>query len=230
MKEEGNVCSHISPFLSKLRYVAALTSAVLLATDYYRNPFIFTSFSIWILILHFIYFQLPLKSKAMAYFHGVSFIASIVTPCMYVYLLYFHSSIEQEHMEEWNLPPTTIYLRTAAIYVAPIVYHTIEISTCSPIIVASYRNKNLSLVALWTFAFLATLSVVYEFTFPESDDTDSLHLVEKDYYFRFQKVIFFGILLFSFAIYCKFVLQKALNFQTLMRGRKSSGNLHEKTQ
>lgn len=217
------------PLSYYVRRFAALSSAILLATDYYRDPLIFTSFSIWILIIHFLYFQLPLRSKALAYFHGVSFIASILSPCLYVYLLYFHPGLELEHMKSWNLPSYTIYLRTGAIYFAPALYHFMENVLYNQHIIASYRNKSITVIGAWTIAFLFTLSFIYELTFPDTEETESLQGISKEDYFRFQKLIFFSILVLAFALYYQFILREALRYQSMMTSRRSSGNLSEKT-
>lgn len=228
MKEESAGSSVQVPG-KYLRKFAAVSSAVLLATDYYRDPAIFSSFSMWTLILHFIYFQLPVKSRALAYFHGISFVASLTTPCTYLYLLHFRPSLEEEHMHAWQLPSTMIYLRTAAVYIAPLCYHLVEQSLYPEALLASYRYKSLSIIGLWTVACLSTLSFVYEFTFPDSDETESLQGINKDDYFRWQKVIFFGIVLLAFALYTQFILRPAARLQSSLAGsRRSSGNLSEK--
>jgi hypothetical protein len=93
---------------SSLRKWAAILIATTLAWDYYRDISTFTSFSIWSLIIHFIYFQLPQKSKALAYLHSISFISAFCIPVMYIYMIITKPFLEQEHMEVWSMGPRAV--------------------------------------------------------------------------------------------------------------------------
>ena len=122
-----------------------MTSTVLAATfvwELYRD---FDSgiqdFALWTLILHFLYFQLPLKSRALAFFHPLSFCGSIVIPSIYVYKLIKNPNYEVEHMNSWDLPWSSIVTRSLVFNLAPLVFHAIDITSNQDILISAYQLK-----------------------------------------------------------------------------------------
>jgi hypothetical protein len=82
-----------------VRKIAALACAVTLAWEYLKDSSqLFESLSLWTLVIHFAYFQLPFSSKVLPYLHTWSFIGAAVTPLMNGLLLLWHPLLE--HMEE----------------------------------------------------------------------------------------------------------------------------------
>jgi hypothetical protein len=133
-----------------IRQIAASCFAGTLAWDYTRDSSAIGNFSIWILAVHFIYFQLPLKSKAIALIHPTSFLGATIIPVMYAYLLFWNPSFEINHMEQWEVAWSTVVIRAFLIYLAPLFFHALDITANQTVLIYSYKIIPEKLLLIWT--------------------------------------------------------------------------------
>jgi len=125
-----------------IRYSFALLQAATLAWEYLRDSNAVSSLAVWMLLLHFVYFQLPFRSRASAFSHSISFIGAFSIPILYLYLLYYRPNMEEENMESWNITWDAALLRTFLIHFAPILCHAADLSRNRDLIVQQYRLKH----------------------------------------------------------------------------------------
>jgi hypothetical protein len=107
-------------------------------------------FSLWNLALHFIYFQLPLKSRALPFFHPVSFIGALAIPMIYGYRLYCKPTYEIDYAEQSDLLWNTILFRSFLINFAPMIFHVLDITTNQDRIIIFYQAKSEKGQIIWS--------------------------------------------------------------------------------
>ena len=192
-----------------IRQTASFMCAGTLAWDYYRDPSVLESFSLWALALHFIYFQLPLKSRAIAYFHPTSLIGAGVMPLMYAYLLFWNPGLELRNMEEWDLSLSTITARSFLIHVAPLLFHTLDITINQEYLISSYRSKPSRIIMAWSVVSFPLLGLLFELTYPETPETTNLvGITREEFLYRSKVLGFFGVA-FSFCTLYLLVICRA---------------------
>lgn len=201
-----------------IRQTAALSFAMTLGWDYFRDPSVVESFSIWALAIHFIYFQLPLKSKALPYFHATSFIGAGLVPVLYASLLLWKPSLEVIHMEQWELSWSTVVMRALLVHIAPLLFHTLDVTLNQVTLINSYKAKPWKLMYLWSFSSFAVVGIINEFTFPETEDFDGLQGIDINDLSKRNKVISLVVLVFSFSVLYLLVLRRAYP----LRGKKTN--------
>jgi hypothetical protein len=192
-----------------IRQSAAFICAGMLAWDYFRDPDVVGNFSLWALAVHFIYFQLPIKSRALAYMHATSFIGSCLVPVMYGVLLYWNPTLEHNHMVVWDVAWSTVVTRSTLIYFAPLSFHLVDVYFHRQNVIHAYRMKPQSIMFMWSFASFAGLGFFFELVFPESEETNDLQGIDRDTFLHYNRTIcFFWLLLSVFLLY-KLVLRDA---------------------
>ena len=82
------------------RQVCALVFAFWLCFDVCNQSSVIWNVSSFHLAIHFIYFQLPVKSRALTLFHPLSIVAACVSLAEYLALLQFRPDIEQLRIDE----------------------------------------------------------------------------------------------------------------------------------
>lgn len=191
------------------RQFAALSCAITLAWDYFRAPEVLELFSVWALGLHFIYFQLPMKSRAFAYVHACSFIAAGVGIALYCHLFMWKPSIETDRMELWDVTFNTIVTRAVLIHFAPIVFHALDVSFNQHQIITSYQTKPRKVMHIWAFTSFGMLGIIYNFIYPESEETSNIPGIDsRDFLLRSRVVSLIATIL-SFSILWSLVLRRA---------------------
>lgn len=192
-----------------IRQVAALLCASMLAWDYFRDPEMIGNLSFWALAVHFIYFQLPLRSRALAYLHPTSFIGACLTPVMYGFLLYWTPMLELNHMELWDVPLSTVVIRAAIINLAPLLFHTLDITSNQVNLIHSYKTKPQKIMLCWSFGSFPALGFIFELMYPESEETSDLQGISRDEFLKRNRIICFFVLLFSFTVLYLLILRRA---------------------
>ena len=147
-------------FYAYIRQFGALLFAATLAVEYGRST---DTFSYWTLVLSFIYFQLPLKSRALAWFHPVTFLASFVTPAQYAFLLFAKPRVEYDRMELLDISITKVLVRSFLMYLAPLCLHGLDIALNRENLLVSYSLKPRKLMLAWTVLGYAMLEVCFFF-------------------------------------------------------------------
>lgn len=188
---------------------AALLAAGTLAWDYYRDQATFTSFSHWALLLHFVYFQLPLRSIARAYLHSTSFISAFSIPALYICLLVWKPSLEDQHMELWSMDRTAVFVRAFLINFAPLLLHMLELSFHRPELVRAYSSRPAQVMFIWPLVSFTVLFVAFDFTFPSTEDTEDLGVGATDDLARANKLISLSMLAVAYAALYVTVLHRA---------------------
>eukprot|EP01038_Epipyxis_sp_PR26KG_P008535 gene8535-11535_t len=203
-----------------VRQFAALCCAGTLAWEYNRDyTNIPKSFSCWILIIHFIYFQLPLKSRALSLIHSISFIGANIIPVLYAYLLFWNPILEISHMEEWDIAWNTVVTRSFFINIAPLIFHVLDITSNQDNLIFSYKTKPKKFIMIWSMIALPLMGIVYEFAFPESDEVSSLIGIKADDFFTINKLISMIVLGFAYTILYLLIFRKSY---------RSSNHVHKK--
>lgn len=152
-----------------VRQAAALLLAATVAIEYVRSVDVLSSFSFWTLFLNFIYFQLPLKSRALAWFHPVTFVASFVTPAQYGLLLFAKPRLEYDRMEIFEISITTVLVRSFLIYLAPLCFHALDIAINRDNLAVSYSLKPRKLMLVWACIGYGMLELAFFFLGPVGD-------------------------------------------------------------
>ena len=137
-------------FSHGVRQLASLIMAGTLAWDYFRSPEILGLFSTWTLLLHFIYFQLPLQSRALPYLQSISFVGANVIPVLYVFLLIWKPKLEINHMEIWEISWTTVIFRAILINLSPLIFHALDLSLNQNKYIISYQAIPSKFIIVWS--------------------------------------------------------------------------------
>jgi hypothetical protein len=219
----GSLRKFSSHLNSYIRQIAALTFALTLAWDYFRAPEVLGLFSIWSLGLHFIYFQLPLRSRALAYFQATSFVGANVMLASYSNLLLCKPTLESDHMEQWDMQYSTMVVRAFLINVAPLMFHALDVTANQATLIASYQNKPRALITSWAFFSFGVLSVIYEFSFPDSEEVMSVspeggHLMRS-------RIITFAVTIFAFMLLYMLVIRRAFPYYQRKRSKSFANNM-----
>jgi len=127
-----------------IRQTSALVLVSTLVWDMFREKSRYddTELATWTLAINFIYFQLPLKSRALAFFHPVAFISSMVTPAAYLFLLYCNPNYERLRMDDWGLSWAVMLARALFVYASPLLFHALDINTIAPKLIFAYQAKS----------------------------------------------------------------------------------------
>lgn len=192
-----------------IRQFAALMCATTLAWDYFRAPEVIEQFSIWTLGLHFIYFQLPPKSRALALFHSTSFIGSNVMLASYLFLLMHKTTLEADHMEQWDVSYQTIIVRAFLIHAMPLLFHSLDISFNQDLIVSSYQSKPRKVMYVWSFISYGSLGLLFDMVFPEGEETSSIPGLEKKAFVLRNRVVSLFVTIFAISLLYSMVLKRA---------------------
>lgn len=209
---------------SAIRQVAALTCAATLAWEYVRAPSsFFNLFSIWTLFFHFIYFQLPLKSRALVWFHPLSFVGANVIPVSYGHLLMWKPSLETDRVEAWELPLRVIIGRSVLIHLLPVIFHALDITVNQAHLVHSYQSKPYKAMLVWCALSYALLGLIFELVCPENIELEGIGIegdIDKSReYWHGNKMISLIASIFAFFILYSLVLRRA--FKRLIVRSKS---------
>lgn len=188
------------PTMISLRYAAALVTAGTIAWDFARDSNVLLGFSMWNLIIHFVYFQLPSKSRAVAYFHSLSFTGSLLIPLMYLYLLHFNPALESDHMETWNISWDEAVIRSFAVHFAPLVFHTLDMIYNRHQLILQYRTKPMKFIYVWSMTSFLLLGFIYEFCFPYSEETDRLQGITRESFVLSNKLMAIPFLLIAYGV------------------------------
>lgn len=130
----------------------------------------------WILMIHFIYFQLPIQSRFLPFAHSLSFVAANCIPMSYLLLLSCKPNIEQEHMDEWELSWQVIIIRLLVIYILPIIFHALDLVSNQHILIISYSEMTKQTAIIWTSISFGILYLLYELFIGFESDPDFLNM------------------------------------------------------
>ena len=193
-----------------IRQAAALLCICTLAWDYFRDPNeVFGSFAIWALVIHFMYFQLPIRSHALAYFHPTSLIGSCLIPVMYSYLLLHKPSLEIFHMQQWDTDQLTVFTRAFLIHLAPLLFHVLDIASNQVNLIQSYQNKPKKFIYIWSVVSFPLVGLVFELLYPETEETNKLLGVSREVFLMRNKVISLFVLMLTFLVLYLLILRRA---------------------
>eukprot|EP01039_Chlorochromonas_danica_P005120 gene5120-5626_t len=187
----------------------ALIAVLTFAWDYYRDLTTFSSFALWALVLQFFYFQLPLHSRAIPYFHSITFIAAFIIPASYLFLLLWKPSLEQQHMEMWSLHWTDVLIRSFLVHFLPLIFHLLEVGFHNDELVRAYRPRAKQVMIVWPLLAVPVLSIICEFTFPTTEDTEDLPESYQEEFWRENKLVSLCALAVAYALLWKTVLYPA---------------------
>lgn len=192
-----------------LRQFAAVIFATTLAWDYCRAPETVESFSIWSLGLHFIYFQLPLKSRALAFFHASSFIAANVNIANYLFLLLHKPSLETDHMELWDISYSTIIVRSFLINAVPLLLHSLDITFNQKYLISSYQTKPKKVIFTWSLISYSIFGIIYDISYPENEEMNNIPGIERRDYLWRSRIMTVVVTFFAFSILYSTIIKRA---------------------
>lgn len=132
-------------------------------------------------------------------------------PVMYMYLSYWTPSLEAKHMERWEVEWSTVLTRALFINLAPLAFHSMDITANQHPLINAYRPKSRKLVYAWALCSFPTLGLLFELTFPESEETSELEGINRDKFMMKNKYVCLVALLISFAALYVLVLSKAFS-------------------
>ena len=199
--------------MTNLRYVirqsAALMCATTLAWDYFRAPEVIELFSFWSLGLHFVYFQLPLRSRALAFFHSSSFVAANVMLASYLFLLMNKPSLELDRMEKWDVSYGTIIVRAFLINALPLLFHSLDITFNQEFITSSYQTKPKKVMVAWSFVSYCLLGVVFDLCCPDSEEYNNFPGMERKDFLMRSRMISLIVTTFASSILYSMIFRRA---------------------
>lgn len=207
-----------------IHQVAALLCAGTLAWDYFRDPDVVGNFPVWVLAIHFVYFQLPLKSQALAYLHPVSFVGACLVPIMYLVMWYWSPVLEVQHMELWDVAWSTVIIRALLINAAPLLFHALDLIFNQTNLINAYKTKPQKVILLWAICSFPLLGFVFEILFPESEETRELVGITREEFLRQIKIVCFVPLMLSVAVLYALVLHRAFSLRPHNHSHSSSLN------
>lgn len=194
-----------------IRQVAAFVCAGTLAWDYCRDPAVLGNFAIWTLLVHFAYFQLPLRSQALPYLHPASFIGACLMPVMYLLVWVWSPSLESLHMEQWDLSWITVVVRALLINIVPLMFHVLDITVNRKHIINEYKPKPKKLGLIWSFCSFPLLGLTFELFFPESEELNDLKEIDRESFLKLNRIVCFVALLVSFSVLYVWILRRAIH-------------------
>lgn len=174
-----------------LRQTAALLFGAMLAIEYFRVSEITHTFSFWCLALHFVFFQLPLRSRALVWFHPLSYIVAVAEPVRYLILLYTKPGLERDRMELWELSLASVVARALVLHLAPLLFHSLHVAlaavgtgSSTHSLVAGYSSKPRKLILGWSLLCFPLFGWIFDLACPSADaasDTLALERLAPDY-------------------------------------------------
>ena len=189
------------------RKAAAMSAICTLVWELYRD---FSDgiklLSIWALAIHFLYFQRPLRSRALAFFHPLSFSAAIVIPALYAYTLVCKPSYEIDHIDMWDLSWSTIVWRSFLIHISPLTFHAIDSLRNQNVLINAYQLKPRKFQTFLVYFGYCIFEVIYDFIIT---DTEDLPGISKRDFSRTTKFISITVSMFSAYLLHLLVLKKA---------------------
>ena len=157
-------------------------------------------------MLHFIYFQLPMRSRTISYFHPMSFITSIVIITNYITLLLYFPEYEAKYLESTDMSMSTLLLRNFCIYMSPCILHFIDITWNQELLILSYEFKPWKIYIPWSMLCYPLFGMMYEFTFPQLEDTE-YDINEHSHWVSFASAAF-ALLMLYFLIFRKIFVRR----------------------
>jgi hypothetical protein len=130
-------------------------------------------------------------------------------PVMYLYLLFWKPSLEVNHMDQWELPWTTVMTRSFLLHFAPLLFHALDITSNQATLIHSYKAKPKRIMYPWSLLSFTLIGFIFEFTVPQFDDTENLQGISIDDFMRENKLFALLALLFSFAILYFLILRRS---------------------
>lgn len=192
-----------------IRQCAALMCATTLAWDYFRAPEVIELFSFWSLGLHFVYFQLPLRSRALAFFHSSSFVAANVMLASYLFLLMSKPSLELDRMEQWDVTYGTIIVRAFLINALPLLFHSLDVTFNQDYIISSYQTKPKKVMVTWAFASYCLLGIIFDLCCPDSEEYNNFPGIERKDFLMRSRMISLIVTIFAVSILYSTILRRA---------------------
>jgi hypothetical protein len=171
-----------------LRQLFSVVLCVILAWDVFRVSEMYIPHEMeivtWTMLMNFIYFQLPLKSRALAFFHPLAFSTSIVSPVSYIFLLYCNPRFEYARLDDWGLTFNAVVIRSCLVYGVPIILQAIDIGTIQGLLITAYQNKIRQVQIAWTMSAYFVIDMLHAFIYPDRynkinlgiSDTSAWHL------------------------------------------------------
>lgn len=211
-------------FSYHVRQVAALLCVGTAAWEYCRAPEALEYFSIWILILHFVYFQLPMKSRVVAFFHAPSFIGAGVVPFSYLFLLYWKPNLETDHSNAWDMKLSTLVVRCAMIHFNPILFHSLDVTVNQTNLIAAYQMRPRNFMMLWALFSIPLLGAIHNFLFPPSEEFSGLNGITTYEFMWGSQIVASSAALVAFFLLYMLVLRRAFSLRRL-RSRSFGASL-----
>ena len=154
-----------------LRQSASLLFAGTLATEYFRSTSSTQTFPFWCTALHFVYFQLPQRSRALIWFHPLSYIAAVAAPVRYLFLLFSKPGLERDRAELLELPLPSVLARALVLHLAPLLLHALDIGTSQHSLLTGYASKPKKLILAWSLLSYPLFGWAFELVFPPGEDS-----------------------------------------------------------
>mmetsp|Transcript_23448 Transcript_23448/g.23646 ORF Transcript_23448/g.23646 Transcript_23448/m.23646 type:complete len:217 (-) Transcript_23448:97-747(-) len=212
-----------------IRQIAALIFAITFAWEIFRDQQNLESFTLWAVALHFVYFQLPLKSRALAFFHPISFVGALCKPIKLIFLLYHKQDLFQTQMELWEITWTSVILRCMLIYGFPLLSHSLDLSVNQSYLIQSYQTKPKKFQIIWSFSSFFLFGLVFDFFVPSNYEDQDLEGITPLSFSRQKKILILAVSSIAFGILYSVVLRKAYSTSNALPSRRGSGASRHKS-
>lgn len=141
--------------------------------------------------VHFIYFQLPIDSRALAVFHSPSFVGSSTLFSMYLYNLYIDPSHETRHVEQWELPWSAVVMRAFLFHIAPLIFHILDMVDNQLELSRAYNVFSVKAVIIWSVVSITGVGCIFGMTFPEADEMIQVPDITTNEFLRGKSLVYF---------------------------------------
>jgi hypothetical protein len=162
-----------------IRQTSALVLVSTLVWDMFREKYRYEAeLATWVLAINFVYFQLPLRSRALAFFHPLAFMTSIVTPTCYLFLMYCNPNYEHQRMNDWDMKWSAMAVRSLLMYAAPLVCHVMDVGSIGTKLVFAYQGKSRKLQIGWCILGFFIVDGIHFLLHPNRHDMSLLGVGE----------------------------------------------------
>ncbi|RYY87390.1 hypothetical protein EON63_04070 [archaeon] len=136
-------------------------------------------------------------------------------------MLIRHPSLEAEHMEMWSVEWSSVVVRSFFVHIAPLLFHIIDLYLHINNIRHSYQTRPQKIILAWPILSFVSLSILYDFTCPENEDTEVMERTTIEEFSRMNKLITLLTIALSYCALYAFVLSKRHHVSTSHSSTKS---------
>jgi len=155
---------------SSVRQMSAIILASTIAFDVFRDSELLSTLPLWTLAINFLYFQLPIRSRALATMHPIALTTSFCSAASYILVLVYQPNFEANRAQDWEIRMMEAVCRSAIVYGAPVIMHAVDLLKMNDNLIRSYALIPRDIQIPWSVLSLFIIEVIHGFMYPSRDD------------------------------------------------------------